>query len=286
MSNAAISKKIPIPGLNLNVKIWGNESGIPVMALHGWLDNAATFDLIAPLLPELRIVSVDLPGHGFSDHLPLCSSYNLIELPLQLLRLADALQWSQFSLIGHSLGGVAGEMIAGIAPERILKLALIDIHGAMSHPAGNIVSHLQRYIKGSAKLPSHSVYKNLDEAAAVRAKINPTRDFDIAAARILAEGGMHQVDGGYSWTFDTRLLAPMPIMLTKEQVQTILNNITCDTAVIAGSHGMTQSAPSSAWDWEKISFPKHRTYELEGGHHLHLDHPEEVAAALRDFFGI
>jgi len=286
MSSAAISKKIQISGLELNVKCWGSESGMPVMGLHGWLDNAATFDLIAPLLPELRIISVDLPGHGFSEHLPLCSSYNLIELPLHMLRLADALQWPQFSIIGHSLGGVAGEMMAGIAPDRIHKLALIDIHGAMSHPAGNIVSHLQRYIKGSAKLPSHSVYASLDEAAVVRAKINPTRDFDIAAARILAEGGMHQVDGGYSWTFDTRLLAPMPIMMTKEQVQALLKNISCETAVIAGSHGMTQSAPSAAWDWEKITFPKLRLYELEGGHHLHLDHPKEVAAALRDFFGL
>lgn len=41
-------------------KIWGPPDGHPVLALHGWLDNAGTFDTLIPLLPpNLRIVAVD-----------------------------------------------------------------------------------------------------------------------------------------------------------------------------------------------------------------------------------
>jgi pimeloyl-ACP methyl ester carboxylesterase len=286
MTNTPITQKIQIPGLTLNAKIWGSEAGIPVLGMHGWLDNAATFDKLAPLLPELRFVSVDFPGHGFSDHLPLCSTYNLIDMTLHMLQCADALQWQQFSIIGHSLGGVAGEIMAAVAPERIQKLALIDVYGAMSHPANEVITQLQKHIKGSAKTPAHSLYANFDEAANVRAKINPTRDINLASARILAEGGMHKVDGGYAWTFDTRLLAPMAIMLEKQQVQTILNSVQCDTALIAGSRGITHTPPSQNWNWETVTFPTLRVYNLDGGHHLHLDNPEPVAAALREFFAL
>ncbi|MCG8335651.1 MAG: hypothetical protein MJE63_14115, partial [Proteobacteria bacterium] len=51
-------------------KRWGNKKGQKILALHGWLDNAATFDHLAPLLPEVDLVALDFPGHGFSAHRP------------------------------------------------------------------------------------------------------------------------------------------------------------------------------------------------------------------------
>ena len=54
------------PGLVLAARIHGPEDGAPLLAMHGWLDNAATFDLLAPLLPGRRIVALDFAGHGLS----------------------------------------------------------------------------------------------------------------------------------------------------------------------------------------------------------------------------
>jgi pimeloyl-ACP methyl ester carboxylesterase len=51
--------------------VWGPPDGKPVIACHGWLDIAGTFDNLIPLLPQnLRIISLDIPGHGFSDAYP------------------------------------------------------------------------------------------------------------------------------------------------------------------------------------------------------------------------
>jgi len=51
-------------GLQLHAKQWGDPAGIPTVGRHGWLDNANTFDRLAPLIPELNLVALDFAGHG------------------------------------------------------------------------------------------------------------------------------------------------------------------------------------------------------------------------------
>ena len=62
--------ELPTPYLRLTARAWGPTDGVPVLALHGWLDNAASFDALAPQLPETRLVALDLPGHGGSEPRP------------------------------------------------------------------------------------------------------------------------------------------------------------------------------------------------------------------------
>ncbi len=70
MSMAVEEVRLELPHIELAAHLYGPEDGQPVIALHGWLDNAATFSRLAPRLPGLRIVALDLPGHGHSDHRP------------------------------------------------------------------------------------------------------------------------------------------------------------------------------------------------------------------------
>ncbi|KAJ7388931.1 Serine hydrolase-like protein 2 [Desmophyllum pertusum] len=58
-----------VPWGVIAAKAWGPENGKPFLGLHGWLDNANTFDKLAHLLPEnIRFVAIDFPGHGQSSH--------------------------------------------------------------------------------------------------------------------------------------------------------------------------------------------------------------------------
>ena len=58
-----------VPWGEIAAKAWGPEDGKPFLGLHGWLDNANTFDTLAPLLPEnIRFIAIDFPGHGKSSH--------------------------------------------------------------------------------------------------------------------------------------------------------------------------------------------------------------------------
>ncbi|MGL4692583.1 MAG: alpha/beta fold hydrolase, partial [Stenotrophomonas maltophilia] len=84
------------------------SGGLRVLALHGWLDNAASFVPLAAQLPELELVAIDLPGHGHSAHLPPGTQYNTPGAICHVLDVADALGWDRFVLLGHSMGaGIA-----------------------------------------------------------------------------------------------------------------------------------------------------------------------------------
>jgi pimeloyl-ACP methyl ester carboxylesterase len=76
--------------------------GAPTFALHGWLDNANSFDRLAPLLPELDLIALDFAGHGFSSH----AARRALHLAARCAgrhRIANELGWEQFNLIGHSM---------------------------------------------------------------------------------------------------------------------------------------------------------------------------------------
>ena len=59
---------------------WGRQDAPTWLALHGWLDNAASFSRLAPRLANtlgLRIVAIEFRGHGHSTHAPAGSDYAL-----------------------------------------------------------------------------------------------------------------------------------------------------------------------------------------------------------------
>ncbi|MEZ5601350.1 MAG: alpha/beta fold hydrolase [Candidatus Competibacteraceae bacterium] len=94
--------ELQTPYLRLAARAWGPLDGVPVLALHGWLDNAASFDALAPLLPNTRLVALDLTGHGRSEHRPAGVHYHFVDFIPDVVAAADALGWNRFALLGHS----------------------------------------------------------------------------------------------------------------------------------------------------------------------------------------
>ena len=72
----------------------GRQGGDPWLFLHGWLDNAAAFVPMLPLLyaqlgPDAELVAIDMAGHGQSDHSD--GGYVLTDYAADALLVADAL---------------------------------------------------------------------------------------------------------------------------------------------------------------------------------------------------
>ena len=82
---------------NCQAKVWNDNQSTPILALHGWLDNAASFDCIAPLLKNYHIVAVDLPGHGLSPHKPKGSRYHYLDYVNDVYEIIKYFGWEKVS---------------------------------------------------------------------------------------------------------------------------------------------------------------------------------------------
>lgn len=101
-SNYAITVNIVIANLRLVIKTlgkwWGPKDKQPILAIHGWQDNAGTFDTLVELLPNVAILCIDLPGHGFSSHLPYGQMYYLFwDGVITLRRIVKHYKWNKVS---------------------------------------------------------------------------------------------------------------------------------------------------------------------------------------------
>ncbi|MDU7559315.1 MAG: alpha/beta hydrolase, partial [Pseudomonas sp.] len=232
MSPVVEEIRLSLPHIELAAHIFGPQDGLPVIALHGWLDNANSFARLAPKLSGLRIVAVDFAGHGHSDHRPRGAGYALADYAFDVLCVAEQLGWKQFALLGHSLGAIVSVIIAGSFPERVTRLALIDGIVLRSGPdidaAENMSKALEAQLAHGHK--RKSVHPTLDRAIEARMKgmVAVSRE----AAELLAQRGLMPVPGGYSWRSDSRLTLPSPLRLTDAQAMSFVRRVTCPTMLV------------------------------------------------------
>ncbi|MBU2645330.1 alpha/beta hydrolase [bacterium] len=271
---------IRTPFLRFGAKGWGNSHGLPVLGLHGWLDNAATFDRLAPHLPELHLVSLDMAGHGRSEHRPAGMKYHYVDYIDDVIAVADALGWHRFALLGHSLGGGIASVVAGCFPERVSHLLLLDGIGPMSREADTVAQSLSRSVKQMKQQigKKRPVYADFDSAVAARIKVG---DMKPESVQILVARNLVETDGGVTWRSDPRLKIGSPVYMTEEQVQGVLREIKAPTLLMTGDGGLLKRMDRLQARGACIG--NIRQQLLHGGHHLHLDDPEPVAAIIQEF---
>jgi len=275
--------RLSLPHIEVAAHLYGPEDGQPVIALHGWLDNAATFSRLAPLLEGLRIVALDLPGHGHSDHRPLGAAYNIWDYAHDVLQTAEQFGWKRFSLLGHSMGAIVSVLLAGAMPERVERLALIDgvipFTGEAETAPQKLGESLQKLLAVDDK--RKPVYATFEQAVAARMKGVGAVSHE--AAERLAQRGLMPVPGGYTWRTDARLMLPSSMRLTRAHALAFVHRVACPASLILAEQGLLNQ-PAMVELTQNLPFALHR---LPGGHHLHLDDQlgaEAVAAIFNPFF--
>jgi pimeloyl-ACP methyl ester carboxylesterase len=274
---------IHLPHLRFAARCWGPETGVPVLALHGWLDNAATYDHLAPLLPELRIVALDLHGHGFSDHLPPGMTYHFSDMVDWMFRVAEELGWEKFNLMGHSLGAAITSFMAGTQPDRIQNLIAIEGLGPYARPPETGPQALRKSMSGMRALEHKTMplYPNLESAVQARFRSSKMK---LSSVRTLVQRGVKMVENGVTWASDPRLRTGSRTYFTEGQVQAFLRQIRCPTLLIHGDYLFEDSPEWQERMRERCQFVSDiQDVLLPGKHHLHLDEPEGVAQAIRAF---
>jgi pimeloyl-ACP methyl ester carboxylesterase len=269
----------------------GGAPGAPrVLALHGWLDNAASF---VPLAAEfdrvgmqVELVAPDLPGHGRSAHLPPGADYSFAGALHCVLDIADALGWERFALLGHSMGAGIASLVAAGCPQRVERLLAIEALGALPELPEKTSQRLRDAVAATRALPGKRlrVFPDLEPAVRARMQANGLGE---AAARLLVERGVRVVrgdgDGGFEWSSDPRLTLPTMVRMTEAQVRNLVAGIECPARVLYADPPQPY-LPEPLRSEHVALLPRGERIVLRGGHHLHMEDPRAVAAAIGDFF--
>jgi pimeloyl-ACP methyl ester carboxylesterase len=266
-------------------------SGRPIIALHGWLDNAASFlPLCDHLASERPFYAVEMPGHGLSDHRARSSTYHLVDnvvdiaafiaVVLDAHYIETGVKETQVTLLGHSLGGIVCSFLAAASPDLIDKLILLDSLGPLTDDIENVLPQLRKAV-AKASLFSNSkmtIYPDIDKAIKVR--MIGVGKVTHAAAALLVDRGIKKVDNGYCWTSDPKLLNPSMVRFTEAQVKEVFAGISCRVYLVCGDQGYFSDYQLVS---ERLSYIKClNKFIVEGGHHFHMDGDVRQAALIID----
>lgn len=109
-------------------KWWGPKNVRPILAIHGWQDNAGTFDLLIPHLPNhVGYLAIDLPGHGQSSHFPAGMTYSTLDFLNSIELIRKHFNWDRLSLLAHSMGSQLSFYHASTLPHVCDMLIGIDV---------------------------------------------------------------------------------------------------------------------------------------------------------------
>ncbi|XP_023309205.2 probable serine hydrolase [Lucilia cuprina] len=120
--------RIPVRSGYIAACWYGNRNERPIVAMHGWQDNAGSFALLAPKLSQhVAILAIDLPGHGRSSHFPTGLIYHTSDYVRVIKEIMTYYKWSKISLIGHSMSCAVIYHFAALFPELVDIIISIDV---------------------------------------------------------------------------------------------------------------------------------------------------------------
>lgn len=255
------------------------QQGKPLLvALHGWLDNSASFLPLAPHLDAFHLICVDLPGHGHSDHKQ--TPYVFVNWLDDLYQITQAAGWTRFTLLGHSLGALIASAYAGVFSEQVERLIMLEGLGPLSQPDEEVPAQLKRAIVNRSRTRERASqgFASIDEAVAARRKV---ADITPSAARLICERQLEVRAGRWYWRSDPRLRDLSPMRMSEGQAMALIRAIACPVLFIAGSEGF--ASLQVQWQQRHAAFTRIERVILAGNHHFHMENSAETAVCIEKF---
>jgi pimeloyl-ACP methyl ester carboxylesterase len=277
----------------------GNSAGSSrrILCLHGWMDNAASFHILAPALvnhfpSSTELVALDFPGHGLSSHKSMDGPPAMLaEAVYYIAEAVEQLQWNHestpFTLIGHSMGASVSSLYAAAFPEQVEKLILLEGAGPLARNPRDVAKHVRAHVNrrqtANQAVKAPRIYPDLSTAVQTRcqtAKNFPGNQWlSTAAAEQMVLRGSRPVasalndDGstgtGLQFRHDPRLQWPSLQFFSYEQTEAVYQDIQCPTALVMAESGW----PFGDAELERmLTLLKPAMVEkLPGSHHFHAD---------------
>ncbi|MFT7521917.1 MAG: pimeloyl-ACP methyl ester carboxylesterase [Kiritimatiellia bacterium] len=263
-------------GLRLRLCEWGSPAGIPILILHGFLEQGAAWHEVAQNLGPRHIVAPDHRGHGRSQHVGEGGFYHFWDYVADVQAIVQKLG-GQVDLVGHSMGGSIAALYSSLRPETVRRLVLIE---GLGPPDRLTVAHRQTgtFLRHMAAPPQHTPMRDLDEAVSRMRRVVPV--LPISTARRMAERATRATDDGLEWSWDALHRARSPQAFSAELFGTYLSQIESPTLLIdGGASPWLRMIPDLEQRQSKLH--SHARVVLQGhGHHPHHTCPAQLAAHI------
>ncbi|ABV87769.1 alpha/beta fold hydrolase [Shewanella pealeana] len=276
---------IQLPHIKLAGRLWGSADKPLILALHGWLDNANSFQPLSEHLTDYQILAIDWPGHGGSEHRPGAYPLHWIDYLYDLDALLQKLPNIQapVAILGHSLGGIIASAYAAAFPDRVENLILIEALSPLYEDESKSKNRLDKSFSAHRRFLASidkpaNVYRDMAVAVLARHKLTA---LELQWCELLTQRNMQIFDSGVCWRSDPRLKLDSPLRLTFSQVDALMQAHKVNTLLISGNRGFSQlrEAIPMANRW----FKRLQSVEIEGDHHLHMGSAEKVSKVISVF---
>jgi haloacetate dehalogenase len=273
------NERIKTSGAEINAVIGG--SGPPLLLFHGAPDSLITWRMIAPdLAKEYTLVLCDLRGYGDSSRpadKPDFSQQSKRPMALDGVEVMEHLGYRQFRMVGHDRGARVGRRMALDHPDRVLKLAVLDIV-----PAHYLYSHVTlEFARGyphwfSYLLPAPGPENDL-VAAAKRQAAQATNDVQREYLRHRVKFEME-----HCMCEDYRASASVDLKIDHADIKAG-KKITCPLLALWAGRGLYPRLFEDVLGIWKEEGTKVSGKAVDGTHNLQESAPKETLAELQAF---
>ncbi len=281
---APTSLRIPVThGLTLHALEWSRE-GTLLLFLHGFSNDAHAWDWVAPTFaPHYRVVALDHRGHGDSDRDPE-GRYDHETMARDVNAALESLGAQRVVIVGHSLGGRVAMRFAGLFPEKVAGLVIVD-----SAPELDARGTTRIRLDVQQQDPSFASLSDFEKIL--------QRQYPATRPEILAKLATHwarqRPDGRFELKLDPAFMRGRRGVSEEELAKwsaeeakhlwTALEKLPCPALVVRGAASDVLSADVADKMADEVLKQGKLEVVARAGHSVMLDNPEGFEKALASF---
>jgi len=273
-----------VRGVNYHVTEWGGDDDPLLVYLHGWGDTGATFQFVVDAFAaDWHVVAPDWRGFGrtvnhshsywFPDYLADLDCLLRIYSPAAPVR-----------LVGHSMGGNAGGLYAGVMPERVSAFVDIEGFGLGDSDPSTAPANYRAWIERGRNIAAFSGFGDRDALARHIRQRSPR--MSMSRARFVADAWALDSGDGLRLRADPAHRLPNAVLYRRAEAEACWRNVSAAVLVVAGAESriLDVLGESGGPDSLELPFPDCRRQVIAAaGHMVHFEAPEPLAAAIEAF---
>lgn len=275
-----------VRGIRIHVREWGRPGAPMLLMLHGWSDISATFQFVVDALKnDWHVVAPDWRGHGRSGRGH--DAYWFMDYVGDLDALLNLYSPNgPVRIVGHSMGGNVAQLYAGVRPERVAELVVLEALGRPDRLASDAPERFAQWLDQLAARRAPRAYESVATFALRLHRANPRLTAERAGflARELSEP---VEGGGIRIAIEPAHRNIVPVMHRRAEAEACWRRITAPVLWLlqeGNAWRESRGLDAEAFEHMKSCFANLREIRVpDCGHNMQHDQPERVAAEIEKF---